>query len=179
MTMKPSDTESSEPTTAINGNKKAAPTLSKRQRHAAGPNPSNTWQQQPRIKSAGARARAYIAYAGLADDDDDDAGDSKVAAAAASSGGSSKQKNSSISSTNNIAKNSNKIAALLLDPQIDLNSPEVKFGRMLGGTDQRKRHAAVKMLRSYLTSRADFTKGGVGFSQLDFLKLWKVSKGNY
>jgi hypothetical protein len=168
MTMKPTEMESAEPTTANNNNKKTAPTLSKRQRHAAGPNPSNTWQQQPRIKSAGARARAYIAYAGLADDEDDDAagGDSK--APAASSGGGRKEKSSSSSSTNK--------AALLLDPQIDLNSPEVKFGRMLGGTDQRKRHTAVKLLRSYLTSRADFTKGGVGFSQLDFLKLWKVSE---
>lgn len=31
-----------------------------------------------------------------------------------------------------------------IDPKLDLMSPEVKFGRILAGTDQRKRHAAVK-----------------------------------
>ena len=46
---------------------------------------------------------------------------------------------------------------------------------MLGGTDQRSRHAAVKMLRAYLRGRTDFANGGVGLSELDLLKLWKVS----
>ena len=179
MTMKPSEKESSDdPTTTAKRSKPPPPTLSKRQRHAAGPNPSNTWQQQPQIKSAGARARAYIAYAGLADDDDDDdVGDdgengdnSNVVAGEQLTSHSSSTKKKKSSRANSAA------AKLLLDPQIDLNSPEVKFGRMLGGNDQRKRHEAVKMLRSYLTSRADFTKGGVGFSQLDFLKLWKVRR---
>lgn len=172
--MKPSEKESSDDsTTTAKRSKPPPPTLSKRQRHAAGPNPSNTWQQQPRIKSAGARARAYIAYAGLADDDDVDGenGDnSKVVAGEQLTSHSSSTKKKKSSRANSAA------AKLLLDPQIDLNSPEVKFGRMLGGNDQRKRHEAVKMLRSYLTSRADFTKGGVGFSQLDFLKLWKVRR---
>ena len=79
----------------------AAPApLSKRQRRLQGSHPSTTWQQQPRIKSASARAKAYITYAGLSDKEN-------------------KQKT--------------------IDPALDLNSPEVKFGRMLGSTDQRKR----------------------------------------
>ena len=62
----------------------------------------------------------------------------------------------------------------MLDPKLDLNSPEVKFGRMLGGTEQRVRHKAVKMLRHYLKQRADIATGA-GISELDLLKLWKVS----
>jgi hypothetical protein len=133
---------------------KKRPSLSKRQRRAAGPNPSNTWQQQPRIKSAGARARAYISYAGLADE-----------------GG----KTSSSSSSPPPTSTSSSSLRDSLDPHLDLDSPEVKFGRLLGGTDQRSRHAAVKMLRAYLRGRTDFASGGVGLSELDLLKLWKVS----
>ena len=54
------------------------------------------------------------------------------------------------------------------------NSPEVKFGRMLGGTEQRARHKAVKMLRHYLKQRVDIASGA-GISELDLMKLWKVS----
>eukprot|EP00578_Thalassiosira_sp_NH16_P024894 CAMPEP_0181101254 /NCGR_PEP_ID=MMETSP1071-20121207/13650_1 /TAXON_ID=35127 /ORGANISM="Thalassiosira sp., Strain NH16" /LENGTH=828 /DNA_ID=CAMNT_0023184081 /DNA_START=268 /DNA_END=2754 /DNA_ORIENTATION=- len=133
--------------------------LSKRQRRAAGPNPSNTWQQQPRIKSAGARARAYISYAGLADDVADGKR-GKVDSAV-----DNKKKLSSSSTSSRLAE--------MLDPQLDLHSPEVKFGRLLGGTDQRSRHAAVKMLREYLRARSDFTNGGAGLSELDLMKLWK------
>jgi len=114
--------------------------LSKRQRRALGSNPSTSWQQAPRIKSAGARAKAYLNYAGLAD-----------------------------TNTNN-----SKIEQLL-NPSISLHSPEVKFGKLLGGTDERSRHMAVKMLREYLRARSDFTNGGIGLSELDLLKLWKVS----
>jgi len=69
-----------------------------------------------------------------------------------------------------------------IDPKLDLMSPEVKFGRILAGTDQRKRHAAVKKLKSYLKARCDITEvidgGGDatssgGLSELDLLKLWK------
>ena len=130
------------------------PPLSKRQRRAQGPNPSNTWQQQPRIKSAGARARAYIAYAGLTDDGDDARGSNNA------NGKKKKKEKQSIDSH--------------LDPQLDLHSPEVKFGRLLGGTDQRSRHNAVKMLREYLRARSDIATGA-GLSELDLLKLWKVS----
>ena len=113
--------------------KMAAPApLSKRQRRLQGSHPSTTWQQQPRIKSASARAKAYITYAGLSDKEN-------------------KQKT--------------------IDPTLDLNSPEVKFGRMLGSTDQRKRHQAVKMLQQYLRARSDYN--GEGISELDLLKLWK------
>lgn len=113
--------------------------LSKRQKRALGSNPSTAWQQQPRIKSANARARAYINYANLADD---------------------KKKKQTVQE--------------LLNPTLSLHSPEVKFGRLLGGTDQHARHGAVKMLREYLRARSDFTNGGQGLSELDLLKLWKV-----
>ncbi|KAL9191011.1 hypothetical protein ACHAXT_000717 [Thalassiosira profunda] len=118
--------------------------LSKRQRRALGSHPSTTWQQQPRIQSAGARAKAYIACAGLADD--------KKQRSKTASGGTK--------------------AADLLDPRLDPSSPEIKFGRLLGGTDQRARHAAVKMLREYLRARSEVGNGR-GLSELDLLKLWK------
>lgn len=113
----------------------AAQALSKRQRRRQGSHPSTSWQQQPRIKSASARAKAYITYAGLSD-------------------------------SNNDAKKPKTI-----DPDLDLNSPEVKFGRLLGSTDQRKRHLAVKSLQSYLRTRS--SHDGEGISELDLLKLWK------
>ena len=137
--------------------------LSKRQRRALGSNPTTTWQQQPRIKSAGARARAYISYAGLAD-----ATSTTVTTSAAA--------NDHDTNTNNKTKNSSSSSVVesLLNPQLSLHSPEVKFGRLLGGTDQRSRHKAVVMLREYLKARSDFTNGGNGLSELDLLKLWKV-----
>jgi hypothetical protein len=154
--------------------KKSPSLLSKRQRRAAGPNPSNTWQQQPRIKSANARARAYVSYAGLADDDDGEdrrrkgADASAPSSASASAGGLVGKGRPTSSAAASSLRDS-------LDPHLDLDSPEIKFGRLLGGTDQRSRHAAVKMLRSYLRSRSDHSNGGVGLSELDLLKLWKVS----
>eukprot|EP00934_Nitzschia_sp_Nitz4_P006381 Nitzschia sp. Nitz4//scaffold9_size221794//202760//204706//NITZ4_001385-RA/size221794-processed-gene-0.293-mRNA-1//1//CDS//3329561118//6371//frame0 len=68
-------------------------------------------------------------------------------------------------------KNSKKLVDL--DPQLDLMSPEVKFGRLLGATDQRKRHAAVKNLKAYLQARCDISNETGGISELDLLKLWK------
>ena len=129
--------------------------VSKRQRRAQGSNPSTTWQQQPRIKSAASRAKAYINYAGLNDDDQDNDGKRT----------SDKQKKKG-STTKKVQD--------MLDPELDLNSPEVKFGRMLGGTEQRVRHKAVKMLRHYLKQRVDIASGA-GISELDLMKLWKVS----
>lgn len=72
-----------------------------------------------------------------------------------------------------------------IDPKLDLMSPEVKFGRLLAGTDQRKRHAAVKKLKAYLKARCDISEvidgdgsGAAnisgGISELDLLKLWKA-----
>ena len=114
--------------------------MTKRQRRMQGPNPANTWQQQPNIKSSAARARAYLCDAGLYQ-----------------------------------SKSSKQLAAEdLLDPKLDLNSPEVKFGRMLGGTDQRARHKAVAKLRAYLKARCDIRNVGGGVSELDMMKLWKV-----
>ena len=162
---------------------KKGPSLSKRQRRAAGPNPSNTWQQQPRIKSAGARARAYISYAGLADDDGD--ARRRRETPASPPGGEKRGKPSSaapaVDESDDRGGGGGKPPPSSLrnslDPHLDLDSPEIRFGRLLGGTDQRSRHAAVKMLRAYLSSRSDFANGGVGLSELDLLKLWKVSVG--
>ena len=72
-----------------------------------------------------------------------------------------------------------------IDPKLDLMSPEVKFGRILAGTDQRKRHAAVKKLKAYLKARCDIAEVidgegngdqdiNSGISELDLLKLWKA-----
>jgi hypothetical protein len=72
-----------------------------------------------------------------------------------------------------------------IDPKLDLMSPEVKFGRLLAGTDQRKRHAAVKKLKAYLKARCDISEvidgdssgdenNSGGISELDLLKLWKA-----
>jgi ribosomal RNA-processing protein 1 len=47
----------------------------------------------------------------------------------------------------------------------------IKLGRLLGGTDQRARHAAVLQLRAYLKARCDIDKDGL--SEMDLLKLWK------
>lgn len=132
-----------------------AKTISKRQRRAQGSNPSTTWQQQPRIKSAASRARAYVNYAGLNDDDDE-------------------TKNNDGKRTKKGNTTKKKQVEEMLNPELDLNSPEVKFGRMLGGTEQRVRHKAVKMLRHYLRQRADIATGA-GISELDLMKLWKVS----
>jgi len=60
-----------------------------------------------------------------------------------------------------------------IDPKLDLMSPEVKFGCLLGGTDQRKRHAAVNKLKEYLRARCDIDNENGGISELDLLKLWK------
>jgi hypothetical protein len=60
-----------------------------------------------------------------------------------------------------------------IDPKLDLMSAEVKFGRLLGGTDQRKRHAAVNKLKAYLRARCDIQNENGGISELDLLKLWK------
>lgn len=60
-----------------------------------------------------------------------------------------------------------------IDPKLDLMSPEVKFGRLLGGTDQRKRHAAVNKLKAYLKARCDVNNEDGGISEMDLLKLWK------
>eukprot|EP00562_Extubocellulus_spinifer_P001435 CAMPEP_0178485580 /NCGR_PEP_ID=MMETSP0696-20121128/8347_1 /TAXON_ID=265572 /ORGANISM="Extubocellulus spinifer, Strain CCMP396" /LENGTH=717 /DNA_ID=CAMNT_0020113181 /DNA_START=215 /DNA_END=2368 /DNA_ORIENTATION=- len=111
--------------------------MTKRQRRMQGPNPANTWQQQPNIKSQSARVKAYIRDAGLHQ------------------------------------SKSNKAVEDLLDPTLDLNSPEVKFGRMLGGTDQRSRHKAVAKLRDYLRARCDIRNVEGGISELDMMKLWK------
>ncbi|CAJ1938234.1 unnamed protein product [Cylindrotheca closterium] len=60
-----------------------------------------------------------------------------------------------------------------IDPKLDLMSPEVKFGSLLGGTDQRKRHAAVNKLKEYLRARCAIDNENGGISELDLLKLWK------
>lgn len=83
-----------------------------------------------------------------------------------------KETPSSSSGAESNGEDSRRAIDLLLDPQLELDSPEVKFGRLLGGTDQRSRHNAVKMLREYLRARSDISSG-MGLSELDLLKLWK------
>lgn len=48
---------------------------------------------------------------------------------------------------------------------------EVRFGRLLGSTDQRKRHAVVGQLQSYLQARCRMES--VGLSELELMKVWK------
>ena len=122
--------------------------MTKRQRRMQGPNPANTWQQQPNLKSSAARAKAYLLDAGLHQ-----------------------------SSSASKSQGKKPTAEDLLDPKLDLNSPEVKFGRMLGGTDQRARHKAVAKLREYFRARCDIRNADGGVSELDMMKLWKVRVG--
>lgn len=54
------------------------------------------------------------------------------------------------------------------------NQHEMKFGRLLGSTDQRTRHATIRQLSNYLKARTDTTNPNAGgLSELDLLKLWK------
>ena len=161
--------------TTSSSSEQQRPKLSKRQRRALGSNPTTTWQQQPRIKSAGARARAYISYAGLADTSTS----STTVAATANEDDNTNSNNSNNKKNKPSSSSSSSAVESLLNPQISLHSPEVKFGRLLGGTDQRSRHRAVVMLREYLKARSDFTNGGGGLSELDLLKLWKVRRPVY
>mmetsp|Transcript_20976 Transcript_20976/g.29609 ORF Transcript_20976/g.29609 Transcript_20976/m.29609 type:complete len:748 (-) Transcript_20976:145-2388(-) len=117
------------------GDKNKVSTMTKRQKIKAGPNPSNTWPQMPKIQSPAARAKAYLRVAGF---------------------GASKGKK-----------------AAALDPSLDLNSPELKFGRQLAGTEERKRHEAVDKLERYIKARCDIRNETGGFSELDLLRLWK------
>jgi Nucleolar protein,Nop52 len=73
-----------------------------------------------------------------------------------------------------VAGLSTKVSAPPLDPQLDLlNSPEVKFGRLLASPEQRIRHETVRRLNQYLTARCRVDKEGGGLSEIDLLKLWK------
>ena len=60
----------------------------------------------------------------------------------------------------------------VLDPKLDLHSPEVRFCRYLGAPEQRKRHLAVTNLQTYLKKRCDIDST-TGISEMDLLKLWK------
>lgn len=61
----------------------------------------------------------------------------------------------------------------LLNPELDLNSPEIKFGRALGSSEARARHRAVNALQLYLKARVDIENEDGGLSELDLMKLWK------
>mmetsp|Transcript_3881 Transcript_3881/g.6090 ORF Transcript_3881/g.6090 Transcript_3881/m.6090 type:complete len:675 (+) Transcript_3881:99-2123(+) len=60
-----------------------------------------------------------------------------------------------------------------IDPELDLNAPEIKFGRLLASPEERVRHTAVRRLNQYLTERCVIDDESVGLSELDLLKLWK------
>ena len=117
--------------------------LSKRQRHKAGLNKSNSWQQQPKIKSLEARDKAYIRIAGL---------------------GQKAKKASQSSST--------KKEPLNPDDDI-INSTEYKFGRLLASPLARTRHATILKLKEYLKARTNPNNENGGLSALDLMKLWK------
>jgi hypothetical protein len=111
--------------------------LTKRQKHKQGPNPSNAWPQQPKIKSMDARDKAYIRMAGLS------------------------AKSTSASSSKSSTKKSP------LNPNDDIiNSPEYKFGRLLASPVARTRHATILKLQEYLKARTDLTKGGLSVLDL-------------
>lgn len=61
----------------------------------------------------------------------------------------------------------------ILDPKLDLDSPELKFGRSLASSDAAGRHKSVNQLRFYLKARCGITNESGGLSQLDLMKLWK------
>jgi len=108
-------------------------------------NDRHKWPQHPKIQSMEVREKAYLRVAGLG--------------------------SSSPSSNNNKKKKKQQQEAV--DPKLDLMSPEAKFLRLLGGTDQRTRHAAVRKLKSYLEARCDINNETGGLSENDLMKLWK------
>lgn len=110
---------------AVNDTKDAKQKLTKRQKRKSGPNPSNTWPQQPKIKSETARNKAYLANAGFTTK-------------------SNSQQNA----------RGQKRKAQPLDTELDvLNSPEFKFGRLLASPEARTRHATILKLQAYLQAR--------------------------
>eukprot|EP00547_Thalassionema_nitzschioides_P005983 CAMPEP_0194204750 /NCGR_PEP_ID=MMETSP0156-20130528/4191_1 /TAXON_ID=33649 /ORGANISM="Thalassionema nitzschioides, Strain L26-B" /LENGTH=672 /DNA_ID=CAMNT_0038930843 /DNA_START=41 /DNA_END=2059 /DNA_ORIENTATION=- len=72
-----------------------------------------------------------------------------------------------------VAGLSTSLKGATLDPVLDLNAPEIKFGRLLAAPEERVRHAAVRRLNQYLTERCLINDNSVGLSELDLLKLWK------
>jgi len=61
--------------------------------------------------------------------------------------------------------------AAVFDPELKPDSAELKFAKNLGNTNVKIRHRTVNKLQTYLSARASLT--GAGFSELDFMKLWK------
>jgi len=112
----------------------AKPKLTKRQKRKLGPNPTNTWPQQPKIKSEAARDKAYLANAGFT-----------PATTNTKNDRGQKRKTTRRQQTT---------PPQPLDPQMDvLNSPEFKFGRLLASPEARTRHATILKLQAYLQAR--------------------------
>eukprot|EP00814_Leptocylindrus_danicus_P019695 CAMPEP_0116040818 /NCGR_PEP_ID=MMETSP0321-20121206/24618_1 /TAXON_ID=163516 /ORGANISM="Leptocylindrus danicus var. danicus, Strain B650" /LENGTH=593 /DNA_ID=CAMNT_0003520771 /DNA_START=113 /DNA_END=1895 /DNA_ORIENTATION=+ len=59
------------------------------------------------------------------------------------------------------------------DSSLDLDSSEVKFGRLLAGSDVKARHRGVQKLKQYIRSRCSMDNENGGMSELDLMKLWK------
>ena len=137
--------------------------VSKRQRRKL-PNDKHKWPQHPKIQSMEARHKAYIRTAGLGSLLD---GDGRV-----DNGGSSKR-NNELGHPGGQRSKVKSSSGDFIDPSLDLMSPEVKFGRILGGADQRSRHAAVLKLKHYLRARCDIDNENGGLSEMDLLKLFK------
>ena len=137
--------------------------LSKRQRRKL-PNDKHKWPQHPKIQSMEARHKAYIRTAGLGSLLD---GDGLV------DNGANTRKNDRLGHPEVQRKKIKSASGDFIDPSLDLMSPEVKFGRILGGADQRSRHAAVLKLKHYMRARCDIDNENGGLSEMDLLKLFK------
>jgi len=132
-------------TTKIAAKTTSKPTVTKRQKiKSLQKSDLNRWPQQPNIKDPSRRAKAYLTVANLA--------------------------SPSSSSTSNTSPKKKKVVAPL-SVDIDLNAPEIKFGRLVGSNDVRKRHDAIYKLEVYLKERCRVDNEGL--SELDLLKLWK------
>eukprot|EP00555_Chaetoceros_dichaeta_P008438 CAMPEP_0198258474 /NCGR_PEP_ID=MMETSP1447-20131203/7885_1 /TAXON_ID=420782 /ORGANISM="Chaetoceros dichaeta, Strain CCMP1751" /LENGTH=797 /DNA_ID=CAMNT_0043945599 /DNA_START=251 /DNA_END=2644 /DNA_ORIENTATION=+ len=115
------------------------PKLTKRQKRKLGPNPTNTWPQQPKIKSEAARDKAYLANAGF------------TPATTSNTNNARGQKRKTANAT---GRRQQTTPPQPLDPQMDvLNSPEFKFGRLLASPEARTRHATILKLQAYLQAR--------------------------
>lgn len=60
-----------------------------------------------------------------------------------------------------------------IDDTLDLDCPELKFGRLLAGSDVKARHKGVLKLKQYIRSRCSMDNESGGMSELDLMKLWK------
>ena len=61
----------------------------------------------------------------------------------------------------------------MLNPEVEFDSPELKFGRFLGSSCEKTRHKSVAALQNYLRERCNSKTTHGGFTELEMLKCWK------